>query len=97
VALDLHWDRTSPWIEADGRRLPARPVFEGDDEDGQRWWVAGIPFENRAALLLIVDESENGETREAIVQLLLRPPMTAGSSASKRFHARLSTGAFDRA
>lgn len=71
MGLDLHWDRASPWIEAGGRRLPARPVFEGTDDDGQRWWVAGIPFENRAALLLIVDETDDGSARDATVQLLL--------------------------
>lgn len=74
MPLDLAWDRESSWIDAAGRRLPARPVLEGEDEDGQRWWVAGIPFENRAALLLIVDEDENGDAHNAVVQLLLPAP-----------------------
>lgn len=74
VSLDLCWDRSSPWIEAAGRRLPARPVLEGADDDGQRWWVAGIPFENRAALLLIVDEDDAGVAQQAVVQLLLPAP-----------------------
>lgn len=71
MPLDLAWDRQSAWIDAAGRRLPARPVFAGADDDGQRWWVAGIPFENRSALLLIVDEDEDGQAFNAVVQLLL--------------------------
>ena len=77
MPLDLAWDRQSEWIDASGRRLPARPVLAGEDDDGQRWWVAGIPFENRAALLLIVDEDENGQALNAVVQLLL-PAVGAG-------------------
>jgi hypothetical protein len=74
VALDLNWDRTSPWIDAGGRRFPALPAIEGTDEDGARWWAAGIPFENRTALLLIVDEDPQGNADHAVVQLLLPAP-----------------------
>ena len=74
MTLDVRWDRSSEWIEAAGRRFPARPIVEGADDDGQRWWAAGLPFENRAALLLIVDEDDAGEAQHAVVQLVLPAP-----------------------
>lgn len=74
VPLDLQWDGASNWIEAASRPLPARPVLAGEDDDGQRWWVAGIPFENRAALLLIVDVDDCGTATDAVVSLVLPMP-----------------------
>lgn len=70
MALDLHWDGSSPWIEAAGRRIPARSLVDGVDSSGP-YWGGIIPFETRAALNLSVDVDENGEARAARVELFI--------------------------
>lgn len=61
-------------VEALLERSIPDPVVAGVDDDGVRWWAAGIPFENRAALLPIADEDADGTVTHAILQLLLPAP-----------------------
>lgn len=71
--LDLYWDGTSSWMQVAGRPMPAYPAAR-DPLDDDPAWVAAVPFENRAALLVVVDDDGTGRALAATARLVLPAP-----------------------
>lgn len=91
TGLDLYWDGTSPWMQVAGRPMPADPAAR-DPLDDDPAWVAAVPFENRAALLVVVDDDGTGRALAATARLVLPAPEPGWHKALEALPARVCNG-----
>jgi hypothetical protein len=89
--LDLAWDGTSPWMHVAGRPMPADPATRDDISEDQAW-VAAVPLENQAALLVIVEEDHHGSARSAIARLVIPAPDPGWHDALEALPAHVQGG-----
>ena len=73
TTLDLDWDGSSRWIQVSGRTMPASPAARDPLPDDPAW-IAAVPLENRAAILVIVEEDPDGHARTATARLVIPGP-----------------------